>query len=85
MFQCQDFHINFMYQNSQICSSLESGTVSLIVKDFDVKASLSNKSEQKLRSLNWHVGLATRGLYSMCTLHAAEVIPYQEHWKGSLK
>ncbi len=28
----------------------------LIVADFDVKASLSNKSEQKLRSLNLHVG-----------------------------
>ncbi len=38
----------------------------LKVADFDVKASLSNKSEQKLRSLNQHVDcqLATRGLYS---------------------
>ncbi len=28
----------------------------LIVVDFDVKASLSNKSEQKLRNLNLYVG-----------------------------
>ena len=31
-------------------------TLVLIVADFDVEASLSNKSEQKLRSLNLNVG-----------------------------
>ena len=54
--------------------------ISLKVAGIDVKASLSNISLQKLRSLNLHVGLATRGLCLRCVF-TAEVIPYQEHWK----
>ncbi len=50
----------------------------LKVADFDVKASLSNKSEQKLRSLNsrWLASqLATRGLYSRHSITAFFVFP----------
>ena len=47
-------------------------------------SSASFLHQQKLRSLNLHVGLDTRGLYSRC-IFTAEVIPYQEHWKRTTK
>ena len=51
---------------------------------FDVKASLLNKSKQKLRSLNLHVGCMAsvyrRSFYSRYVF-TAEVILYQEQWK----
>ncbi len=53
-------------------------------------ASLSNKSEQKLRSLNLHVGglLTTRGLYSRYSTYLQlKWIPYQEkgHYNRKLE
>ncbi len=51
----------------------------LNVADFDVTASLSYKSEQKLSSLNLHVG--TRPLFEVPYVFTAEVIPYKEQWK----
>ena len=63
--------------------------VVLNLTDFDVKASLSNKSEQKLKILNLHVGSQllnyTRPLFEAPYIFTAEVIPYQERWKRVAK
>ncbi len=55
-------------------------TTSYYVADFDDKASLSNKSEQKL-SCTLQLANYTRPLFEIPYAFAAEVIPYQEQWK----
>ncbi len=52
----------------------------------DVKASLSNKSEQKL---NLHIGCMAssyrRSLLEVDSVYAAEMICYLEQWKGFIE
>ncbi len=49
--------------------------------DFDVRALLSNKSEQKVTVAASYIANYTRPLFEATSVFTAEVIQYQKQWK----